>query len=228
MAIQAGNLAPSAFVVAVAGYLCWSYWDDAPAGPPADSKLPAIAAGLLNPDLGAAAGRDPFGTTVAFQLDDDAANDSTPGKGKLQGGKAGQTGGAASNKPNPPPVQKLTGKEATNILAGYVLHATYIQANHRVALINGRTYSRGESIDSTDPKAAPLLLSEIHQHKVVLDYQGKQVDLGYANTSHTQNKARPQAGGQRPPAKPQRSASNDPASPKARSRGNRTGQGGTP
>ena len=77
-------------------------------------------------------------------------------------------------------MKKLTPAEAAVVversMAELVLNATILSGEKRLAMINGHAYRPGEAIVASDP-AAQLRVAEIHHHRVVLEREGKRVDL---------------------------------------------------
>jgi hypothetical protein len=62
-----------------------------------------------------------------------------------------------------------------------VLNATCIMGEERLAIINGRTYRPKDTLVGPNPAAPPCVITEILPHKVLLECQGKRLQLCYAD-----------------------------------------------
>jgi hypothetical protein len=191
------KLIPTIVLVATICYLAWSHYDlDAAAGA-LPSNLPEISADLLRPTAPPPTERDPFGKSVRFELGETSDERPVPGKTTAGTTPATSPPGNPANPGNPPrpgttgagqsaaaPAARLSPAEAAIIvektLAELVLNATLLSGDQRVAMINGRAYRPGDPVVAADA-AAQLRVAEIHHHRVVLERQGKRVDLTFAN-----------------------------------------------
>jgi hypothetical protein len=208
------KLIPTIILVATIGYLAWSHYDlDAAAGA-LPSNLPEISADLLRPTAPPPTERDPFGKSVRFELGE--TSDERPEPGKKTGAKtAGTTSTPPPSQGNPAnpgdptrpgttgadqsaaaPAARLSPAEAAVVveraLAELVLNATLLSGDQRVAMINGLAYRPGDPVAAADADAQ-LRVAEIHHHHVVLEREGKQVDLTFANEPTS---TKPQRGSQ--------------------------------
>ena len=65
--------------------------------------------------------------------------------------------------------------------AGLVLNATCIMGEQRRAIINGRTYKLKDTLVSPNATDPPYVIAEILPHKVLLEWQGKHLQLCYSD-----------------------------------------------
>jgi|GEM_PF-4272724 len=86
----------------------------------------------------------------------------------------------------PPMLAKQVAKvgKAKGVKAGdgkLVLNATCITGEQRLAIINGRTYRLKDTLDKSNAAAPSWVIAEILPHKVLLECQGKRLQLCYAD-----------------------------------------------
>jgi hypothetical protein len=175
MSGRIAKIAPTAIVLAVMGYLCWPYFNEAPDAPDEtkENKLPVIATALLSPPPEPAPDRDPFK-------------------------QPGQTKSAAPVAPKPKtPATARSLADAVNTMNGQVLNATYIHGERRLALISNRIYAEGEELKSQSSTASPLTVARIYPDKVLLRRDGVTLELKYVTPA-----SRPADGASSPRAGP--------------------------
>jgi hypothetical protein len=91
---------------------------------------------------------------------------------------------------------------------GLVLNATLLFGDERIAMINGRAYKQGDSVESVGADEPPVL-RQIHHHSVIVSRAGQVATLHYPNTS-SQPTARQ---GAAPPGGTRNVSSRRPAAP---------------
>lgn len=185
MAPSQTKLIPVAVLVAILGYLAWTHFEQEPpsAGPP--SKLPEIANDLLRPAALPITERDPFGKSVRFELGETSDERPVPGR---KGNKAAESTAGNASRPGTAaaaaPAKKLSPAEAKiatkKAMSELVLNATLLYGDQKIAMINGRAYQAGERLGAPGSEI-PLRVAEIHHHRVVLEHDGKLVDLTYSD-----------------------------------------------
>jgi hypothetical protein len=235
MAISVEKLAPRAVVLAVVGYCVWPTIMDLASkpDPKPPEKVPELAASALRPKMPPLPTRDPFGakpaakamaarpatssTTTAAMVNKAAAklaSRSAATKGpagmtaaaKGPAGKTATAGTAAVAAKSPPPT------------AGLTLEATCIAGDQRMAVINGRLYRAQEMLAASNAAAPAYRLIDVSPHKVLLEYQGKRVELSYSDSA-----SRPAGSGRPEAARPKSAAS---GKPKAASKGGKPSKTG--
>jgi hypothetical protein len=199
MVISISKLAPRATVLAVVGYCVWpslSYMTSQPETKP-PGKLPELAAALLSPKMPSCPTRDPFGSKSAAQLSarrgastaavklatkEDRAKSSTPLVGK--------------------PAEKLaaadTSEQPVDPLNGLTLDATCIVGRRRAAVINGRLYAPEELLSASSPSTPPYKIVDVFPYKVLLEREGKTLELTYSNVASRSVSSQSAGGGARP------------------------------
>jgi hypothetical protein len=171
MNISLGTIIPPSAVLAVAGWSCWTIVG-ASVPPPAKPKPVESAAGLLEPELGTLAERDPF---------------ALPGEPEPDVKKAG----AAAAKPEESTAAKLRrmmadvnkrllavraaeAKKAAeraaarDRLAHIPLAATSIHGDRRTAILAGHVYAQGETLHGTEATLGPVVLADVRPDGVTL------------------------------------------------------------
>ncbi len=160
MEISAGKWAPRVIAVAVAGYCVWpsvtALVSQPKAKPP--EKLPELAAALLAPAAPPAPKRDPF----------------EQGAAELFHRQAAQPFAAAARRPS--------GADG-GPLSGVALEATCIAGDRRLALIDGRLYAPRETLSTSNPSAPPYKIVDVFPYKVLLESEGKTVELKYSDVA---------------------------------------------
>ncbi len=175
MAVSIGKMAPTAIVVAAVGYFCWPYLSPTGAnvmfnegGKPVDINM-----ALLSPKLTAAPGRDPFGMKVETpraEAETPTKSGSTP-RPNTNPARGTQEGAAT-------PVETAE-VEVDQPLTGLALNATFLRGSRRAAMINSQFYSEGETLEPSGPNIKPYVVAKIFQHHVLLERQGRTVELTY-------------------------------------------------
>jgi hypothetical protein len=169
MAISATTLAPRLIALAVVGYCVWpsltAFVSETASPPPA--KLPAVETSLLSPKMPPQPARDPFQVGVVAPT---APPSKSPkaGEGVAASGPASAAGNVAVKPVNP--------------LDGLSLDGTCIVGAHRLAVINGRLYAAREMLPASN-SATPLKLVDVLPHKVLLEREGKTLELTYSNVA---------------------------------------------
>jgi hypothetical protein len=158
MVLPIGKVAPTAVVAAMVTYWCWPHLVDGPAAEQPRAKLPALDTALVSPPKSAAPERDPF----------------------LTGPQPANAAGA--NEPPPTVHSQPTEQHAYDPAQSeqWVLNATMLRGERRIAVINGKLYGEGEPIATPDPTAHPYVVSEIDSDQVVIRRSADTVDLRYA------------------------------------------------
>jgi len=195
MAISVGKLAPSAVVLAFVGYCVWPSLSDLTSPPPllkATAKMPELAASLFSPTMPPVPTRNPWGGLDAASLA--AAKDSAkPGDANSE-----TVVDSAMAKTSAGPVDPL---------AGLKLDATCILGDRRVAMINGQMYAAQEVLTVEN---APYRVVRVLPYKVVLEREGKIMELTYSNVTSQPAKS-PQAGVQAKPVSEKASLTKKPS-----------------
>jgi hypothetical protein len=171
MSISAGKLAPSVVVVAFVGYCAWPSVSHLVSGPSiskAAGKATELATALFAPRLGPPPTKNPFGGLDADSLAQ-AAKDGQP-----------RTKGTDDKKNG-----AKTAARRVDPLAGLKLDATGILGDQRMAVINGEIYTPNQTISGGDPAMPPRKIVRVLPHMVVLECQGRMVELKYSNVGNS-------------------------------------------
>jgi hypothetical protein len=171
MAISIGKLAPRVVALAVMGYCAWPSLSELMSKPevkppPKTSPFPA---GLLSPKLAAFPTRDPFGGSagVTAALAEQWRKENVARvAAKSKAATDAKTGAAA----------------LVNPLNGLTLDGTCIVGDQRLAVISGRLYAPQETLPAAKG-AAPLRVVDVLPYKVLLDRDGKALELAYSDTA---------------------------------------------
>jgi hypothetical protein len=184
MQLPLDKLAPRAIALAVVGYCVWpclTAFTSRPAAKPPE-KLPELAATLLKPALAPFPARNPFErkhAAVAASV------------------KRGKPSPAAANKT----AGKATGRVATKAvdpLSALSLDATCIVGGRRLAMINGRLYATQEKLGAGNSSTPPYKIVGVLPYKVLLELEGKNVELTYSNLASRPASSRRAGGATRP------------------------------
>ncbi len=157
MAISAGQVAPSAVVLAFVGYCVWpsvSELTSVPPLPPPPVEVPKLAATLFSPTMPSCPTKNPWGGMDAASLA--AAKEAA---------KAAPAGSAAAKKRVGP-------------FDGLKLEATCILDNQRLAVINGQLYAP-QKMPSAGNSSTSFRVVSVFPNKVLLECKGKTVELTY-------------------------------------------------
>lgn len=154
--------------LAALGYCVWpsvtAFMSQPEGKPPA--KLPTLESALLRPKMPLPPLRDPFRVEIAGQTAS-AGKQASAGQG-AGGRRVGSAGEGAVKKRVDP-------------LAGLSLDATCIVGAQRLAVINGRVYTAQETLATSSSAAPPLKIANILPHMVLLQCEGKTLELTYSN-----------------------------------------------
>lgn len=198
-----GKMAPTGVVVAVVSYCIWPYVFAA--APAADAKqaakLPEISPVVLSPRIPPPPERNPFDTADAARASaGDKKKGPTAGTVAKDGTRAGGKRDAAvssaalknpatAKRESPPAADdgKTAGTKALNgsgdPMSGLMLEATCISGNQRLAAINGRIYQEGELLRWSSGSAPACVVAQIRPDKVLLECQGKTIELKYSDVA---------------------------------------------
>ena len=196
------KLIPTAALTAIIGYLSLPYFEAPPAITAPSTKRLKLAADDLRPTAPPATERDPFGGSVRFEMGNAHPEESglTTKGNQATAGKSGQAspgpGGSAAGKTAAgeakldktaagDPMKRAATEVKTadrTVNTELVLNATLLHGQQRHAFINGRSYQPGEALDASD-SPTPCIVAEIHHHYVVLEREGRRVDLNYSDES---------------------------------------------
>ncbi len=170
------KLIPTAVMIAVLAYLGSPYIGAEVVANRAVGKLPEIANELLRPVAPEPTERDPFGNSVRFELGETSSQRPgyrTPAN-KAGTAKPGDASAAAATS-------KQGGAPADLVPpADLVLNATLLRGPSKVAMINGRAYRPGDCLEDSKLGAA-YSIADVQHHQVVLEYEGKRVNLLYSD-----------------------------------------------
>lgn len=183
MAISAGKLAPSVVVLAFVGYCVWPSLSEMMSPPPppkAAAKVSELAASLFSPTMGPVPTRNPWGGLDAASLA--AAKESAK---SVDTSSEAVVDSAIAKTPAGP----------VDPLAGLRLDATSILGDQRVAVINGQMCAAEEVVTLEN---APYRVIRVLAYKVVLEREGKIMELTYSNVA-SKPAASPKAGVQASP-----------------------------
>jgi hypothetical protein len=171
MSPYVGKLAPLAVVLATAVYCTVSgligSGSKLDVKPPA--KLPEFTAALLSPTLPPASMRNPFRLPGE---DSNKTVQSTPRGKKTVNAKA------------------IDAKAVNANNDGLVLNATCIMGQQRLAVINGQVYRQKDTLDTSTTAGAPCVITEILPTKVLLESQGKLLQLSYSDVAAASEKTK--------------------------------------
>jgi hypothetical protein len=182
MKVSVIKVAPTAVIVVAAGFCAWPYLGTAE--PPATSGPPPAPKGkfvvplsLLKPTPPPRPERDPFAdaeklraearekvaqaikSLITARLKPKALHPSSARRGAKPG-----AGGLNPGEADP--------------RDGLVLGGASVLNGRGVAVINGRSYTKGDRIEHA-ASTEPCVLGDVHPHRVVLLYKGKQIPLEY-------------------------------------------------
>jgi hypothetical protein len=184
MGISINKLAPSAVVLAFVGYCAWPSVSELASDPQqanAPAKVQELAATLFSPALPPPTTQNPWGGKDAAVLA--AAKELAKTADKAAATPADSTSAKAPERPSDP-------------LKGLRLDATCILGDQRLAIINGQLYAPQEKLSSENSSIPPYRIISVFPDKVVLDRNGKAVDLTYSDVaSHPASSSQAGAGG---------------------------------
>ena len=212
-------MAPTAIVVAAVGYFCWPYLSPSGANVIVDAggKPVDISMALLSPKITAAPGRDPFGMKVETpraEAEPEEDPEPNPRETSLSTKTASvtPTKSGSTPRPNTNPARGTPEGAATPVetaevevdqpLTGLALNATFLRGSRRAAMINSQFYSEGETLEPSGPNIKPYVVAKIFQHHVLLERQGRTVELTYPSpppNPDLESSKSVAKGGQKPP-----------------------------
>jgi hypothetical protein len=151
----------------------------------AAEKTPELAAALLSPKMLRLSERNLFQSEVAASVS--APKKSSPSaSNSLASTVLGKLSTSAT--PGRVPAQRLAGAakaktpgKTVDPLSGLTLNATCIVGNQRLAVINGRVYAPREKLPVGKSPNSPYQLVSVDPHKVMLECEGKTVELKYSD-----------------------------------------------
>jgi hypothetical protein len=174
MAISANKVAPSAVVLAFVGYCIWpsvaGMISEPPRPKPAE-KLPPLAASLFTMTLSPPPTRNPWGGKDVETL------------AKIKKAKEAKIAEDISSKMNSDAKEVKPTIQPIDLLRSLTLDATCIGGGQRLAIINDRMYGLQELLRETDPGSPPCKIIDVSPYEVLLECQGKTLQLRYANSS---------------------------------------------
>jgi hypothetical protein len=179
MAIPVGKLAPSAVALVFVADCVWPILSEltlAPRPTP-PKKVPELAAALASPAMPPRPTRNPFEWTDAALL---AAAKGSP---KAARKTAAQTAALGTAKTPDKPVDPL---------GALKLDATSILGDRRLAVINGQLYALHDRL-AGDSSTPPYRIVGVLPCKVLLEREGKTVELTYSDTA-SRSASSPRAG----------------------------------
>jgi hypothetical protein len=169
MEASLAKLVPLGVAIAAMGYCVWPcVFAAAPAyDAKSSAKLPEIAPALLAPTIAPPPERNPFQAQAATAVAPPARKKSPAPQGAVAGAAA-----------------KAAAGKAADPLGGLVLDATCISGSQRLAVISGHIYREQEKLGLAGTTAGPWLLAQVLPDKVLLESQGKSVELKYSDRPH--------------------------------------------
>jgi hypothetical protein len=183
MSISAKTVVPPAVVLAVAGWSCWTVVE-ASAPPPAKPKPLESAAGLLEPELGTPTERDPF--ALPGEPEPETKGGAAKGKAEVVESPAARLRRLMADiNARLLAVRAAEARRAASRdrLAHLPLAATSIHGDRRTAMIAGRVYAQGETIEGTDPALGPVVLAEVRPRDVLLRSAAGDVEVKFPEGS---------------------------------------------
>ncbi len=164
MMMKALKFAPSLIVVSVCGAVLWPYFNKqtgASVAPPSSAS-----AGMKTPARPLTAQTRPDRLRDPFRPSSEQPNAAT----------------LATNtrveKTRVDPIQQQL-EDIAETVKGMTLGGTYLNGKKRLAIIDGKVYSRGESVGEAEPDSPALIIKEVFAEKVVLNAMGKDFTVGY-------------------------------------------------
>jgi hypothetical protein len=183
MTIDVARVMPTGLVVTVIGYCVWPYLFGSaqPSGPPPAAKPPEISVAMLAPVVLPLPKRDPFHETAATAA---RPKRTTPAplagvnaKGRSAPPRGTSAVGSGSGRGTKPP------PKVADPLHGLALEATCLSGPERLAIISGRIYRQRETVQSPVADAPACVLAQVFSDRVLLNAQGKTLELKYSNTA---------------------------------------------
>jgi len=179
MKITFEQIAPSAVVMAFAGYCAWpslSALMSEPPPPPPQRKTAALTDASFTPKLPPMPTKNPFGGRDAATLAAEREKALAAALAAAKEAEAAAAAAAASDKAE----ETVAADGPASPLDGLRLDGTFLVGDRRWAVINGRVYGRLDDL-ATDNSKYPLQVADVLPHKVLLKYKGRNLELAYSN-----------------------------------------------
>jgi hypothetical protein len=177
-----GKLSPTFLAVGLVGYWAWPFLSAADGEAQKETAVPQIAPAMLSPKIKPAPQRDPFrGPGEAEASKSPFGPGAASGRPKEQGPAAPKDAAAKSGVLAATPKGPAGAKDPAAWLSELALTATCTMEGRPMAMINGRLYAPGETLRLAGATGGPVTVAEIQAYRVVLELQGKKLDLAYAN-----------------------------------------------
>ena len=179
-----GTIVPSMIVLAAVGWAVWPYLESPGLSPTSKTRDVEVSSALLAWVAGRTPDRDPFRSpSVPAAVGSTRAPRPGPGEKVPKAGLANTM--LEARRAEVDVRATLPGKVA--------LSATSIHGTRRMAVLNGRVYAEGESVQGIDAPN-PVVLAAIHPASVRLCYGGESVAIAFSAAS---------AATRSPPSQPQ-------------------------
>jgi hypothetical protein len=188
MNISAGTVVPPALVLAVAGWSCWGIVG-ATAAKPKPKPAEGVAK-LLEFEPVPPARHDPFENPAELEppRPKEARAEAKPIEGPWSVARRRMAELSARLAAARAAEAKRRATLAT--LSRLPLSATSVHAERRTAMLAGRVYVEGETIEGTDPALGPVVLAEVHPRDVLLRSTVGTVAVAFADGSDRAASAR--------------------------------------
>lgn len=172
MNVSVGKFAPVLVVLLVVSYLCWTEWSMMPGVEPPQPELKQdVTLAMLSTPSVSPPERSPF---------DKPANE-TPAIGKTPN----ETKSAAAQVERAP-VEETPPEPEPVVLPGKIqLRGALLSGDRRVAMINDNVYAEGDLVPLDGE--TNVLISQIHDHKVVVIHHGQRFELNYVDQTPKKN-----------------------------------------
>ncbi len=194
MAVSIGKYAPTAIVMAAVGYCCWPYLDDPGRVKNQEAgKLPEISASTLSPTIAPSLGRDPFGFKGERHNFVDGPVDKNKKATGPAAGKTDANGKAIAGGKNDPAAKGPPEIDLKTAVKGVTLNATYMRGTRHTAIISNELYVEGALLDQKVASFKSIKVAQILERRVVLERNGKTVDLLYPDITSRPSLAAAQA-----------------------------------
>jgi hypothetical protein len=162
----AGRIAPTLAVGLVVAYCCFPYLAGAHRQYSESSKLPEIGDQLLSPQTSPFCQRNPFGLAVLAEAVRNL--DLSPG---------------AQGEPEVTHGDNQSLVDPAELIGTLKLQGTFIQGQRRIAVIDGRTYEQGQTLEAAEGGGEPLVLDQVFQHGVTVRHKQRRYQLTYGAPS---------------------------------------------
>jgi hypothetical protein len=206
MKISPVAVLPTTCVAAVVTWACWSLAFPADEPPPTKVKVAEIEAKHLTPDLGIARKRDPF--LLPGEVAPEMRKAANGQKVETFLERMRRLYKQSVARVAPPKdlketlaLEALAAKKARDAedrdtkarttLAALKLAATSVHDGRGVAIIGGRAYAEGDTLEAIDPTIGPVVLAEVRPGEVTLRSPSVQLALRFPDTSSPSTGAAP-------------------------------------